>query len=289
MALLQGQGGLSTRRGLNGQQQGISGINPNLALLLMGSGKMQIRRNLDGSIQMPGQQQAPQTMAAWRMQAPSSPTPAMQPQAPATSTRPVDPFEPKNPSGIQPEGFSKFFNDPNNAPQSQPMPAQGGFQKLQGEPSFVSKGPATQQASEWDSIINKAKAEVASPAYQQRQQDRSVAPFMQGAMGPQQQFSAPGLALPARTPEPAWGPIKQPSQQSLDWASTMRGRVDNPQQYPQGWYETLMGISPSTMPNLTGQQAAQPKPFLWGKGSVYPQQLDPVNKKIADMFRSFGQ
>jgi len=264
MALLQGQGGISTRRGLNGQQQGVGGINPNLALLLMGSGKMQIRRNLDGSIQMPGQQQAPQTMAAWRMQAPSAPTPAA-PQVAAQSpaVRQPDPFEPKNPSGLQQEGFSKFFNDPNNAPQSQPMAAQGGFQKVQGNPSFVSA--ATNPATEWDAIINRAKAEVASPAYQQRQQDRSVAPFMQGALAPQQQFSAPGTAIPSQTPEPAWGPIKQPSSQMSDWVNTMRGRVDNPQFDAQTWLTSLLGIPRSTEPNVSGTPTPRSKPFFFGK------------------------
>ena len=268
MALLQGQGGISVHRGLNGRDTRTAGMNPNLAALLMGAGKMQIHKNLDGSIQMPGQQQAPQTMAAWRMQAPSSPTPAMQPQAPAMATRPVDPFEPKNPSGIQQEGFAKFFNNPNNAPQSQPMPAQGGFQKLQGEPSFVSgatKQQQSTQASEWDSIINRAKSEVASPAYQQRQQDRSVAPFMQGAMAPQQQFSAPGRALPPRTPEPAWGAIKQPSAQMQDWVSTMRGRVDNPQFDAQTWLTQLLGIPRSTEPNVSGTPTPRSKPFFFGK------------------------
>lgn len=253
MALLQGQGGLSTRRGLNGQQQGIGGINPNLALLLMGSGKMQIHRNLDGSIQMPGQQQAPQTMSAWRMQSPSTPTPAPQPQAPAMSGRPVDPFEPKNPSGIQQEGFAKFFNAPNNAPQSQQMPAQGGFQKLQGEPSFVSgatKQPQSTQASEWDSIINRAKAEVASPAYQQRQQDRSVAPFMQGAMAPQQQFSSPGTAIPAQTKAPHWGEIKQPDPRTVRWAEQMRQNVNNATFTPDNVATAFMGIPAPQTPNI---------------------------------------
>lgn len=258
MALLQGQGGISTRRGLNGQQQGIGGMNPNLALLLMGSGKMQIHRNLDGSIQMPGQQQAPQTMAAWRMQAPSSPTPA-QPTA--------------QPQGDSSGGFDKFFNDPNNAPkQTQSKFGEGGFQSAGANPSFVPAAQQQAQAGQWDSIINKARAEVASPAYQQRQQDRSVAPFMQGAMAPQQQFSSPGTAIPQRTPEPAWGPIAQPSQQMSDWVSTMRGRVDSPQFDAQTWLAQVLGIPRSTQPNLSGTPTPQSKPFYFGKTVFAPPQ-----------------
>jgi len=118
-------------------------------------------------------------------------------------------------------------------------------------PQVTTTNPPTSPPSGLDvsgvsKLYKKAEAAVNSPEYKQRQQDRSVAPFMQGAMAPQKPFSAPGQQSPKRTPEPAWGPIKQPNQPSNRWAEQMRQNVDSATTPKPGIADTFLNLPAPT-------------------------------------------
>lgn len=128
-------------------------------------------------------------------------------------------------------------------------------------------------------LYKNAEAAVNSPEYKQRQQDRSVAPFMQGAMSPQKPFSAPGQQSPKRTPEPAWGPIKQPDPKTVRWAEQMRQNVDSATKQKPGIADTFLNL-PAPTPNIR-PLSSQQQAIVQGKPSPQPVVTSPVAKAMS--------
>jgi len=159
-------------------------------------------------------------------------------------------------------------------------------------PQVTTTNPPTSPPSGLDvsgvsKLYKKAEAAVNSPEYKQRQQDRSVAPFMQGAMAPQKPFSAPGQQSPKRTPEPAWGPIKQPNQPSNRWAEQMRQNVDSATTPKPGIADTFLNL-PAPTPNIR-PLSPQQQSIVQGKPPTQPVVTSPVVKAMSTPAANAGQ
>jgi len=159
-------------------------------------------------------------------------------------------------------------------------------------PQVTTTNPPTSPPSGLDvsgvsKLYKKAEAAVNSPEYKQRQQDRSVAPFMQGAMAPQKPFSAPGQQSPKRTPEPAWGPIKQPNQPSNRWAEQMRQNVDSATTPKPGIADTFLNL-PAPTPNIR-PLSSQQQAIVQGKPPTQPVVTSPVVKAMSAPAANAGQ